>query len=452
MVGLASASGKPATALSGGQQQRVALARALVHEPRLVLFDEPMSNLDARLRAHMRMELAVLQERLGFTAVYVTHDQTEAFSLAETVAVMNHGRIETIGDPRSVFARPKTPFVAEFLGLNVNRGKALRSHPAPDGAHFVEVALSEAFSLWGVLGGATPPPAGTRVIACTRKEHIGVDKPGAAVGRSGGGAGCASAARATVLRGGAGRVLSRPGGGVYRRDRRRDPRRHPVAARPSCRRGGRGHHPAGGLHRLRRRRRASVKDEHLDAPSGRTTEVTGGQAMNDRLKAPAARFAAAIVLALAAVMPARAAVLDAQDTARLVAINEAIASFENDVGSALHNLKPEDADQIESYAYVELNLEAAHERLNTVFMLAAVSIYVESATDQALLLQLMRGQLLTRSRNYLDEKKDAIASMAAAHPDNKVFAEYSRRANAILGDRAIPLLEELDRRIGAAPR
>jgi iron(III) transport system ATP-binding protein len=179
MVGLASASGKPATALSGGQQQRVALARALVHEPRLVLFDEPMSNLDARLRAHMRMELAVLQERLGFTAIYVTHDQTEAFSLAETVAVMNHGRIETIGDPRSVFARPRTPFVAEFLGLNVNHGHALRSHPAPDGGHFVEVALSDALSLWGVLGGAAPPPAaGARVIACTRKEHIGVDKPG----------------------------------------------------------------------------------------------------------------------------------------------------------------------------------------------------------------------------------------------------------------------------------
>ncbi len=182
MVGLASASSKPATALSGGQQQRVALARALVHEPRLVLFDEPMSNLDARLRAHMRMELAVLQERLGFTAVYVTHDQTEAFSLAETVAVMNHGRIETIGDPRSVLAHPRTPFVAEFLGLNVHHGRALRSHPAPDGSHFVEVALSDAFSLWGVLGGATPPATGTRVIACTRKEHIGVDKPGAAAG------------------------------------------------------------------------------------------------------------------------------------------------------------------------------------------------------------------------------------------------------------------------------
>jgi hypothetical protein len=174
--------------------------------------------------------------------------------------------------------------------------------------------------------------------------------------------------------------------------------------------------------------------------------------MNDRPSRFMACLAAAVGLALALATPSRAAVLDERDTARLVAINEAIASFENDVGSALHNLKPEDAGQIESYAYVELNLEAAHERLNTVFMLTAVSIYVESPIDQALLLELMHGQLLTRSRNYLDEKKDAIASMAAAHPDNKVFAEYSRRANALLGDRAIPLLEELDRRIGTAPR
>jgi ABC-type Fe3+/spermidine/putrescine transport system ATPase subunit len=128
----------------------------------------------------MRMELAVLQERLGFTAIYVTHDQTEAFSLAENVAVMNHGRIETLGDPRSVFARPQTPFVAEFLGLNVHRGRALRSHPAPDGGFYVEVALAEALSVWGVLGGATPPASGANVLACTRKEHVGVDKPGAA--------------------------------------------------------------------------------------------------------------------------------------------------------------------------------------------------------------------------------------------------------------------------------
>jgi hypothetical protein len=177
--------------------------------------------------------------------------------------------------------------------------------------------------------------------------------------------------------------------------------------------------------------------------------------MKDRSRRLAACFAAAIGFAVAIpfvlmpAMPTRAAVLDEKDTARLVAINEAIASFENDVGSALHNLKPEDADQVESYAYVELNLEAAHERLNTVFMMAAVSIYVDSPTDQDLLLHVMHGQLLTRSRNYLDEKKDAIASMAAAHPDNTVFAEYSRRANAILGDRAIPLLDELERRLGA---
>jgi hypothetical protein len=176
--------------------------------------------------------------------------------------------------------------------------------------------------------------------------------------------------------------------------------------------------------------------------------------MNDRPGRPAAclaaavGFAAAISFAPIAAMPAGAAVLDDKDTARLVAINEAIASFENDVGSALHNLKPEDADQIESYAYVELNLEAAHERLNTVFMMTAVSIYVDSPTDQELLLHVLHGQLLTRSRNYLDEKKDAIASMSAAHPDNTVFAEYSRRANALIGDRAIPLLEELERRLG----
>jgi iron(III) transport system ATP-binding protein len=173
MVGLGAVHDKPATALSGGQQQRVALARALVHEPRLVLFDEPMSNLDAQLRARMRMELAVLQERLGFTAIYVTHDQAEAFSLAETVAVMNAGRIETIGDPRSVFARPQTPFVAEFLGLNVLRGKVVRASPCEEGAFLVDVALADGVRLRGTLRGERPPE-GTRVLACIRKHHVAV--------------------------------------------------------------------------------------------------------------------------------------------------------------------------------------------------------------------------------------------------------------------------------------
>jgi iron(III) transport system ATP-binding protein len=177
MVGLAAARDKPATALSGGQQQRVALARALVHEPRLVLFDEPMSNLDAQLRARMRMELAVLQERLGFTAIYVTHDQAEAFSLAETVVVMNSGRIEAIGDPRSVFACPRTPFVAEFLGLNMHRGRAVRSLPRAAG-FLVEVALSDGFHVWGAFRGDRPPAVGANLLACTRKEHVAVAKCG----------------------------------------------------------------------------------------------------------------------------------------------------------------------------------------------------------------------------------------------------------------------------------
>jgi hypothetical protein len=171
--------------------------------------------------------------------------------------------------------------------------------------------------------------------------------------------------------------------------------------------------------------------------------------MNDRFAARAvARVVLAIGLVLAA-FPVRAAILDEQDTARLAGITEAIQAFENDVGSALHNLTPDESGQIESYAYVELNLEAAHERLNTIFMLVATSIYMDSASDQFLVLNVMYGQLLTPSKNYLNEKKDAIASMAAAHPENRMFAAYSARANAILGDRAIPLLDELYGRIGA---
>src|SRR5215472_122722 len=131
--------------------------------------------------------------------------------------------------------------------------------------------------------------------------------------------------------------------------------------------------------------------------------------MNDRFAARAAtRFVLATAIMLAT-FPVRAAVLDERDTSRLAAINEAIQAFENDVGSALHNLSSDDPEQIESYAYVELNLEAAHERLNNVFMLVAVSIYMESPPDQFLILRLLYDQLLAQSRNYLNEKNDAIA-------------------------------------------
>ena len=122
------------------------------------------------------------------------------------------------------------------------------------------------------------------------------------------------------------------------------------------------------------------------------------------------------------------------------------------VGSALHDLSSDDAEQIESYAYVELNLEAAHERLNNVFMLVAVSIYMESPPDQFLVLDVLYGQILQRSKNYLTEKKDAIASMAVAHPANQVFATYSSRAEDILGGKAIPFLDELYERIRALRR
>ncbi len=102
--------------LSGGQQQRVALARALVMEPRVLLFDEPLSNLDAKLREQMRLEIRGLQQRLGITTVYVTHDQAEAMSLSDRIAVMNEGRLEQIGSPTEIYRRPATSFVADFIG------------------------------------------------------------------------------------------------------------------------------------------------------------------------------------------------------------------------------------------------------------------------------------------------------------------------------------------------
>ena len=107
---------REATKLSGGQQQRLALARALVMEPALLLLDEPLSNLDAKLRHHLRFELKRLQRELGITTVYVTHDQSEALALSHEIAVMNEGRIQQIGTPRQIYERPGNSFVADFVG------------------------------------------------------------------------------------------------------------------------------------------------------------------------------------------------------------------------------------------------------------------------------------------------------------------------------------------------
>jgi hypothetical protein len=167
--------------------------------------------------------------------------------------------------------------------------------------------------------------------------------------------------------------------------------------------------------------------------------------MNGRTVARASCFGILIAMTLAT-LPAAAAAFDENDTSRLADINQAIQSFEDDVSAALHDLPANDAEQIESYAYVELNLEAAHERLNNIFMLVAVSVYMESSSDQLLVANVMHGQLLPQSRNYLNEKANAIASMAASHPANTVLATYSTRARALLADRAIPLLDDLSRR------
>lgn len=168
---------RPATDLSGGQQQRLALARALVMEPRILLLDEPLSNLDANLREDMRLELKQLQRRLGLTAVYVTHDQAEALAMSKYVAVMNNGRIEQLGRPREIYERPATAFVAEFIGTaNFLPGHIVSREPG--GAYLVACAAGRLF-----IPAAADLAVGEAVTVAIRHEQITIEKgaaPGAA--------------------------------------------------------------------------------------------------------------------------------------------------------------------------------------------------------------------------------------------------------------------------------
>jgi len=139
-VGLAGFEARQPSELSGGQQQRVAVARALVLKPSVLLFDEPLSNLDARLRRQMREEIRELQQRLGLTVVYVTHDQQEAMAVSDRIIVMNAGRIEQQGGPRDLYERPATPFLARFMGeSNPARGTVRRLAPGK-----IRIRLGEA--------------------------------------------------------------------------------------------------------------------------------------------------------------------------------------------------------------------------------------------------------------------------------------------------------------------
>ena len=164
--------GRRAIKLSGGQQQRLALARALVTRPPLLLLDEPLSNLDAKLRESLRFELKRLQRELGVTSVYVTHDQTEALALSSKIAVMQDGRVRQVGRPRDVYERPESRFVAEFIGSSNFLPGTVMSAAAGE----LTVATGPGRL---VLRSELSLPAGADVIVSIRPESVAL-RPAAA--------------------------------------------------------------------------------------------------------------------------------------------------------------------------------------------------------------------------------------------------------------------------------
>lgn len=162
--------------LSGGQRQRVAMGRAIVREPKLFLFDEPLSNLDAKLRAHMRVEIRQLHERLGTTTIYVTHDQIEAMTMADKIVLMKDGKIEQVGTPDDLYDRPETLFVADFVGspsMNFIEGEV-----RVDGAAPIFVARDVRLPLPTLTSAA----AGQKVICGLRPTDLFIDPKGGVSG------------------------------------------------------------------------------------------------------------------------------------------------------------------------------------------------------------------------------------------------------------------------------
>jgi iron(III) transport system ATP-binding protein len=167
-VDLAGYQSRPATRLSGGEQQRVALARAIVRAPRLLLLDEPLSNLDAQLREDMRSELKRLQRQIGITTVYVTHDQSEALALSDTIAVLSRGKIAQIGTPRDIYGRPASEFVARFMGgTNLLRGRLLEGGMA---GRRTTVELDSGLRVTCIL--TRDEAAQAEVVVSARPEHL----------------------------------------------------------------------------------------------------------------------------------------------------------------------------------------------------------------------------------------------------------------------------------------
>jgi multiple sugar transport system ATP-binding protein len=175
-LGLSALLDRKPHALSGGQRQRVALGRAIVRDPKVFLFDEPLSNLDAALRVSTRGEIAALHRRLGATMIYVTHDQVEAMTMGSRICIMNGGKVVQVGEPLEVYRRPANTFVASFLG---NPPMNLMKATVTDAAGGRSLRVGD----WScALDAETmpPQPSGTEVIFGIRPEKIGVPRGGAA--------------------------------------------------------------------------------------------------------------------------------------------------------------------------------------------------------------------------------------------------------------------------------
>lgn len=176
MVGLGNAEQRYPNQLSGGEQQRVALARVLVLRPKILLMDEPLSNLDAKLRLHMRTEIRRIQQDLRITCLYVTHDQKEALTMSDRIMVMNRGRIEQVGTPMELYEDPATPFVADFIGqANLIPGTLL---DAEDG--YARFQIGEAV-LKARMGRQNPPAKGEKALLVVRPENLGFSQDGGGI-------------------------------------------------------------------------------------------------------------------------------------------------------------------------------------------------------------------------------------------------------------------------------
>ncbi|HUX13268.1 MAG TPA: ABC transporter ATP-binding protein [Spirochaetia bacterium] len=171
LVGLSGLEKRAPGELSGGQQQRVSLGRSLVMEPKVLLLDEPLSNLDAKLRISMRMEIRKLQQRVGITTVYVTHDQEEAMTLSDRVVIMFDGRIQQVGSPREIYARPTSRFVAGFIG------KANFLESRVDEVRGDRVAVGVAGQKLEISAAGREYAAGDRVLILLRPESVTIGRP-----------------------------------------------------------------------------------------------------------------------------------------------------------------------------------------------------------------------------------------------------------------------------------